>query len=541
MLVERNTASNKPDIDHASPPVPAAPSAGETEVEPVHITLSSIFKSYGPIQALDDVTVSIRGGEAQGLCGHNGAGKSTLLKILTGLERADAGTITIDGREVHLRDAQDAQREGIALVPQESGLVGALPVAENLFLGDLAEPLITRRGEARRRARDLLALVGLADLDPRRRVETLTTGERKLVDIARVLGRKARVIILDEPTASLSHDEGRRVFTAVRQLVARGVAVVFVSHRLSEVFELCATITVLADGRHVATLPASELDRDRLVALMLGDAHAEAPAQPTRSSTRSGPQVRVRGLTVAPLLRDVSFDAAPGSIVGIAGQIGSGASEAMRAVAGLIPGVHGRLQLDDDVVPLGWAPVAQRAGVCYVPPDRKTEGLFLSHSILANLTATRLESFSRLGVIAERARKASAQTLLEIVGVRDHGLRQPVERLSGGNQQKILIGRCIRRSKRELLLLDDPTRGVDVGGREEIHGLIREAALGNTVIFVSTELDELLDLADVVVTMYKGSVVSTRPRAEVTPAQVLGEMTHADLAAQATAANGGAA
>jgi ABC-type sugar transport system ATPase subunit len=530
MLVERKTASDKPT---AAPAIPSVlRTAGENEVDPVHITLSSIFKAYGPIQALDDVSVTIRGGEALGLCGHNGAGKSTLLKILTGLEHADAGTITIDGREVNIRDAQEAQREGIALVPQESGLVGALSVAENLFLGDLAEPVITRRRKSRGRARELLALVGLADLDPQRRVETLTTGERKLVDIARVLGRKARVIILDEPTASLSHDEGRRVFAAVKQLVAGGVAVVFVSHRLSEVFELCATITVLADGRHVATQPVSELDRDKLVALMLGDAHTQEREQHTRSTIRSGPQVRVRGLTVAPLLEDVSFDAEPGSIVGIAGQIGSGASEALRAIAGLLPGVHGRLQLDDDLVPLGWGPTAQRAGVCYVPPDRKTEGLFLSHSILANLTSTRLEAFSHLGVIADRARKASAQTLLEIVGVRDHGLRQPVERLSGGNQQKILIGRCIRRSRRELLLLDDPTRGVDVGGREEIHGLIREAAQGNTVIFVSTELDELLDLADVVVTMYKGSVVSTRPRPEVSPAQVLGEMTHSDAAAK---------
>jgi ABC-type sugar transport system ATPase subunit len=498
------------------------------------LTLTGISKAFAGVQALDDVTVHVRGGEAHALCGHNGAGKSTLLKVLTGLEHPDAGEIAIDGEAIRLRSAHDAQRHGIALVHQESGMVGALSVAENLFLGNVGERALVRRGDACRRATELLARVGLEDLDPRRRFETLAPGERKLVEIAHVLGRDARVVILDEPTASLSHAEGRRVFTAVRSLVERGAAVIFVSHRLDEVFELCRQLTVLRDGRLIASVDAASVDRDELVELMLGGTHEHRTTLADRENAGLGPAVVVRGLSVPPLVEAFDLDAQPGSIVGIAGQVGSGASEALRGIAGLHPGVSGTMRLDDEAVALGWGPAVLSAGVRYVPPDRKSEGLFLGQSIGANLTATRLPALSRGGVVMERARRAAAQTLLEIVGVRDHGPREQVATLSGGNQQKVLIGRCLERSSGELLLLDDPTRGVDVGGRAEIHDLIRRAAAaGNTIIFVSTELDELLDLADVVVTMYKGRVVATRPRAEAIASVLLREMTHAETREEA--------
>jgi ABC-type sugar transport system ATPase subunit len=498
------------------------------------LTLTGISKAFAGVQALDDVTVHIRGGEAHALCGHNGAGKSTLLKVLTGLEHPDAGEIAIDGGPVTVRTAADAQRLGIALVHQESGMVGALSVAENLFLGNVGEPALVRRVDARRRATELLERVGLGDLDTRRRFETLAPGERKLVEIAHVLGRNARIVILDEPTASLSHSEGRRVFAAVRALVERGAAVIFVSHRLDEVFELCARLTVLRDGRLITSVDAASVDRDRLVELMLGGEHEHRTTLADRPNAGLGPSVAVRNLSVPPLVDGFELDAVPGSIVGIAGQVGSGASEALRGIAGLVPGVSGSIRVDDRVVPLGWGPAVLDAGVRYVPPDRKAEGLFLGQSIGANLTATRLPHLSRLGVVLERARRSTAQALLEIVGVRDHGQRERVETLSGGNQQKVLIGRSLERRSGELLLLDDPTRGVDVGGRAEIHELIRRAAAaGNTIIFVSTELEELMDLADVVVTMYKGRVVATRPRAEAVASVLLREMTHAETREEA--------
>ena len=498
------------------------------------LTLTGISKAFAGVQALDDVTMHVRGGEAHALCGHNGAGKSTLLKVLTGLEHPDAGEIAINGEPVHIRSAHDAQRHGIALVHQESGMVGALSVAENLFLGNVGEGALVRRGAAGRRATELLARVGLEDLDPRRRLETLAPGERKLVEIAHVLGRDARVVILDEPTASLSHSEGRRVFAAVRALVDRGAAVIFVSHRLDEVFELCGRVTILRDGRLITSVEAADVDRDTLVELMLGGLDEQRTSLADRQNAGLGPAVAVRALSVPPIVEGFDLDAVPGSIVGIAGQVGSGASEALRGIAGLVPGVTGTIQVDDRVIPLGWGPAVLDAGVRYVPPDRKTEGLFLGQSIGANLTATRLAHLSRAGVVVERARRAAAQTLLEIVGVRDHGLREHVAALSGGNQQKVLIGRCLERSSGELLLLDDPTRGVDVGGRAEIHDLIRRAAAaGNTIIFVSTELHELLDLADVVVTMYKGRVVAIRPRAEAVASVLLREMTHAETREEA--------
>jgi ABC-type sugar transport system ATPase subunit len=490
----------------------------------VHLELRDVAKRFGAVRALEGVSLDIHGGQVHGLCGHNGAGKSTLMKVLTGLVNPDAGSVRIDGEDVGIRGTKGAQALGIAIVDQELGIVPALTVAENLFLGNLGESFVRTRRQMHRRARTLLTRVGL-DVDPGVRVRDLQAGERKLVEIAHVLGRDARVIVLDEPTASLSHAESRTVFKAVRDLVAQGVGVVFVSHRLDEVFELCDHVTVLRDGRRVESLPIRDLDQERLVELMVGPEGHELPAR--EQAQRTGPAVSIKGLDAPPIVQGFGLDADGGAIVGLAGQVGSGASEVLRGIAGLSRGVRGTLELDGRPLALGWAPDMVRAGVRYVPGDRKRDGLFLGQSIEGNLTVTRLRAFARVGVMALRARRRAAEALLAIVGVPHHTVGEPVEALSGGNQQKVLLGRTLDLGTGGLLLLDDPTRGVDVHGRAEIHRLVRDAAAaGNTVIFVSTELDEMLDLADVVVTMFEGRIVSSSPVGETSRGRILGEMTH---------------
>jgi ABC-type sugar transport system ATPase subunit len=500
----------------ATPQIPSSP--------PFRLEVTEVSKTYGAVHALDRVFLSVRGGEVHGICGHNGAGKSTLMKVLTGLVRPDSGSIVLDGEEIEMRDAKEAQRRGITIVDQERGTVPTLTVAESLFLGNVDEPMLMRRRDLRARARALLGRLRV-EIDPGAKIASLQPGERKLVEIAHALGREARLIILDEPSASLSHREARVVFAAVRDVVAEGTAVLFVSHRLDEVFELCDRVTVFRDGRRVDSRPIAELDRAGLIELMVGEEGREPDRR--ERPTAVGPAVAIRDLTVPPSVAGFSLEIEGGTIVGLAGQVGSGASEVLRGIVGLARHTRGELEIDGRVVKLGWGPAAIRAGARYVPGDRKTEGLFMRQSIESNLTATRLPTLSRFGVVDTRRRRRVAEGLMKVVAVRGPGVRERVESLSGGNQQKVLLGRSLDSGAGELLLLDDPTRGVDVQGRAEIHRLVRAAAAdGNTVIFVSTELDELLELADVVVTMFAGRIVSRVEVERTSKARILAEMTH---------------
>ena len=491
---------------------------------------SGLSKRFGAIEALRNVSLTVRPGTVVGLCGHNGAGKSTLVKSLVGLVRPDSGEILVHGVPVRLRDPQEAQLRGIALVDQELSLVPALSIADNLFLGNTDRPLITHRRRQHAAARTLLDRVALSHLSPGTPVETLRMGERQLVEIARLLGRNSSVLILDEPTASLSESETRNVFAVIRQAVAEGHGVIYVSHRLDEVLGICDEVVVLRDGVEVAAEPVEGLTRATLIELMLGEAGVERPTPAPAAS--SGPAVSIRGLTVPGRVRTFDLDLPGGRIVGLAGQLGSGANEVLRAVAGLVPNASGQVHLGEKRLRLGSPVRSVAAGAVYVSNDRQREGLFLGQSTARNLTATRLGAISRLGMLSRRAGSSVVRRLAEVVGVDPRRLRSPVADLSGGNQQKVLIGRCLERDGTKLLLLDDPSRGVDVKGRSDIHRLVRHAAAAGTpVLFASTELDELLELSDVIVTMFRGDVVSTVDRADAQATSVLADMTHARPAA----------
>jgi ABC-type sugar transport system ATPase subunit len=494
----------------------------------VLLEVVGLSKSYGPVRAVRDLSLDVRAGEVHAICGHNGAGKSTLVKALVGLVRPDEGVIRFDGQELSLRNPHDAQAHGIALVNQELSLVPELSVEDNVFLGGLDVPLLYRRRRLSEHARRVLDQLGLRHVQLGTPVETLSIGERQLVEIARLLVRDARMLILDEPTATLSKPEIERVFRATRDLVAQGRSVIFVSHRLDEVFELCDRVTVLRDGMRVGTHEIHELDRRTLIAHMLGEMEgARTHVEHEHALPGAGPAVvRIDRLHVPGAVEEVSLTLERGIITGLAGQVGSGTSTVLRALGGLVPNASGTIEVAGRQVLLNTPRRAAEAGVLYIPNDRQREGLFLGQTVERNLTVTRLRRLSRLGVLLRRRLQRTARELATLAAVPLDRLGSPAASLSGGNQQKVLLGRALQLEGTALLALDEPTRGVDVGGRAEIHGLVREAARkGTAVIFSSTELDEVLDLADVVVTIFAGRIVSVVPRAEASASAILADMT----------------
>ena len=513
--------------DPVSPTGSRSRSTGDS-VEPVLLEVDGLTKSYGPVRAIRDLTLDVRVGEVHAICGHNGAGKSTLVKSLVGLVRPDAGVIRFDGQELALRNPHDAQEHGIALVNQELSLVPELSVEDNIFLGGLDVPLLYRRRRLSEHARSVLDQLGLRHVQLGTAVETLSIGERQLVEIARLLVRDARLLILDEPTATLSKPEIERVFGATRDLVAQGRSVIFVSHRLDEVFELCDRVTVLRDGMRVGTHEIHEIDRRSLIEHMLGEMEgAKTRVEHERALPGSGAEVvRIDRLHVPGSVEELSLTLESGIITGLAGQVGSGTSTVLRALGGLVPNASGTIEVRGKKVLLNTARRAADAGVLYIPNDRQREGLFLGQTVEGNLTVTRLRRLSRLGVLLRRRVQRTARELAALAGVPLDRLGSPAASLSGGNQQKVLLGRALQLEGSVLLALDEPTRGVDVGGRAEIHNLIRAAARkGTAVVFSSTELDEVLDLADVVVTIFAGRIVSVVPRGQASASAILADMT----------------
>jgi ABC-type sugar transport system ATPase subunit len=489
------------------------------------LELTAVSRSFGTVQAVDGVSLRLGAGQILGLCGHNGAGKSTLINVLAGLIAPDAGEIRIDGRPVQLATPRAAQREGIALVDQELSLVSSLSIAENVALGRVDAGLLRHPRRDRALTRELLDKVGLGDHDPGEIIGGLELGKRQLVEIARALGRGARLLILDEPTATLTDVEIERVFAAVRRVAADGCSVIFVSHRLGEVLALCDAVSVLRDGRVVVgERPVAQLSAAKLVEAMLGE---QLEAAPRRDAAAGASAVlRVRDLTVGTRLHGFSHDFDAGCVYGLAGQVGAGTSEVLRGLAGLMPAATGTAELDGRPLSLRHPVAVSRRGVGFVTNDRKAEGLFLGRSVTENLTATQLGGLSRSGTLTPRRVRERAGRLARAAGVAADRLDAAVGVLSGGNQQKALVGRYLLRDDVRVLLVDEPTRGVDIGGRAAIHDLLRRAADdGRVVIFASSDLDELIELGMTVITMRAGRTVGVYPDG-VSRQAMLADLTH---------------
>jgi ABC-type sugar transport system ATPase subunit len=404
-------------------------------------------------------------------------------------------------------------------------VVPSLTVAENLMLGDLRTGWLNRRRLVSSRFRSLLDGLGLDHVRLDQALADLGIGERQLVEVARALGQDARLVILDEPTATLSDVESEYVYASVRRIAAAGCAVLFVSHRLGEVLALCDRVTVMRDGEVVATTASGGLTIDGLIHQMLGEAPQRPDKRPA-SQTGSEAVLSVSNLSVPNRVEDFSMTLRAGQVCAVAGQLGSGASDVLRAVAGLVPAATAQLEVDGVPVRVGHPMISAKAGIAFLSNDRKSEGLFLAKPVSWNLLATRLPHLTRMGVTSRRRWTASLSELVDLCGLDRRRVGQPVAELSGGNQQKVFVGRCLGRDDVRVLLLDDPTRGVDVGGRAAIHALLRDVArTGVAVLFSSTELEELHDLADTVVTMHKGVAVR-RHDGDTAGAVLLREMTH---------------
>jgi ABC-type sugar transport system ATPase subunit len=490
------------------------------------IRITGLRKSFAGTEAVKGVSLELLPGEIRALCGHNGAGKSTVIKMISGQLQPDAGEIEIDGAVVRLRSRRHAQRAGIALVDQELSVVPDLTIGENLALGDVGAGLLVAPGRMRRRSRELLDTVGLGRLDPGALLSSLSIGERQLVEIARALGQGPRLVVLDEPTATLNDSESELVYEGVRRVASTGCAVVFVSHRLREVLTLCERVTVLRDGELVATTEASELTVDTLIEQMLGEQlAASAAAAPFDGSPEHA--LTIEHFTVPGAVHDFSLEAHPGRIYGLAGQVGSGTSDVLRGMAGLHAAAAGQVRLRNRRVPLGDPRRAALAGIAFVSNDRKEEGLFLGMPVGLNLIATRLRDLDVGGLRALRRERSAAEELRTRSRVAAP-LRARVRELSGGNQQKVFLGRTIDHAGTHVLLVDEPTRGVDIGGRAAIHDLLRAAAAdGLIVIFTSTETEELRDLADEIVTMRDGEAIGYH-RSPPTTSVIVRETTHDD-------------
>jgi ribose transport system ATP-binding protein len=488
--------------------------------------MTGVTKRFGSTQALRGVELELLPGEVHALVGENGAGKSTLMKVLSGAVRPDAGRMLLDGRPYAPRGPLDARRHGVAMIYQELALAPHLSVEANVMLG-LEESRfgIIRRREHRRRVREALAVLEHAEIDPDSPVSRLSTGAQQLVEIARALLIDVRVLVFDEPTSSLTQEDARRLFRLMRRLRERGVTLVYISHFLEEVREVADRFTVLRDGQSVGGGLVSEFSEERIIELMVGrsltDQFPRVPHAPGE------PILELRGLSGVELPRDVNLTLHRGEVLGIAGIVGAGRTELLRAVFGLDPVRRGRVVVK--AVSAERAGLRQRMerGLGFLSEDRKQEGLALIQSIADNVSYSRLAPYSTLGWLNLRRRRQAVEDWLSRLSVRCAGPDQPVGELSGGNQQKVALARLLHQEA-DVLLLDEPTRGVDVGSKAEIYRLIGElAAQGKGVLFVSSYLPELLGVCDRLAVMSRGRLSPARPVAEWSPEQAMAYATGA--------------
>jgi rhamnose transport system ATP-binding protein len=482
---------------------------------------AGIEKSYAGVRALRNASFQLEPGEVHALVGENGAGKSTLIRIFTGVEKADAGTLSVDGRAVSHYDPAHARALGVVAIYQQPALFPDLTVAENISM-PLEGPRLWRRVDwraRRERARTLLDRVG-ATIDPGRTAATLSMPEQQLVAIATALGANARALILDEPTASLSEREVDHLFAVVRRLRAEGVGIVYISHRLEEISTLADRVTVLRDGQTIATHSIQSVTRDQLIALMVG--RELSAVFPKRKVSIGKPLLEVRNLGSRDLgVHDVSFTVRRGEIFGLAGLVGSGRTEVARLLFGLD-------RADTGTILLKGAPVHPRSpaeaialGISYVPEDRRRHGVILPMPLTANTTLASLNGVSRHGLLDFGKERAVAQTYVDRLRVKAASIDAEAGTLSGGNQQKVAIARWLATSP-EVIILDEPTQGVDVGSKSEIHALMTTLAEeGRAILMISSELPEILGMSDRIAVMREGTIAGVLDRSEANQHSVL--------------------
>jgi len=499
------------------------------------LEFKGIVKQFPGVRALDGISFDVARGEVHGLVGENGAGKSTLMHILAGVCLPEAGSIVLEGREIRFGDELAAQSSGIGMVFQERSLVGSLSIAENIFAG--RQPVTFLNWVDRRtmnaRARELLGRVGL-DLDPSAMVSTISAIEQQLVEIAKALSLNARVLILDEPTATITEIETQILFDLIRDLKGKGISIIYISHRLEELSSICDRVSVLKDGVYQGTRVMTDVTLDEIITLMVG--RKILNVYDDRGWKRSGRILEVRDLS-STAFSGVSFDLWKGEILGIAGLAGAGRTEIALALFGADPYAKGEVTLRGERVHFRQPQDAINAGLGYLTEDRKAAGLFLELPVVQNIISANLQEFTTNGLVNDRKANRKCEGFVSHLRINTPSLRQHVMNLSGGNQQKVLLARWLMKNS-EILIIDEPTRGVDVGAKNEIYEFIRQMARdGTSIIVISSELPELLILSDRIMVMSQGRKTGELSHEDATEEKLM--HLCAGIALEAAAGQGG--
>ncbi|MFQ5343568.1 MAG: sugar ABC transporter ATP-binding protein [Anaerolineae bacterium] len=480
------------------------------------LRMEHISKAFPGVQAVDDVTLEVATGEIHALVGENGAGKTTLMKILGGALPFDQGSILLRGEPVHIETPADAQNLGISMIHQELALIPALNIGQNIFLGREpagAVPGTVDWANLYQEAERQLAQLGLS-LAPTTPLTALSIAEQQMVEIAKALSLNADLIVMDEPTSALTERETDTLFEVMRALREQDVSIIFITHRLEEVFEVADRVTVLRDGRWVATVPIQDLSADDVVRMMVGRQLGEM--YPKTDVVIGDVVLRVEGLARAGVLHDISFELRRGEIVGMAGLVGAGRTDLARALFGIDPIDRGQIWIDGRPANVSSPQAAIELGMGFVPEDRKDQGLFLNLALRSNITVSQLDRLSRLGFLDFAGMNQVARTYVDRLDIRTSGVMQRVRNLSGGNQQKVVIARWLTLEPK-VLVLDEPTRGIDVGAKAEIHALMGQLARdGVGILMISSELPEILGVSDRILVMREGRITAALSRVEAT-------------------------
>ena len=482
------------------------------------LTLKNITKEFPGVKALDDVTINIERGTIHGLVGENGAGKSTLIKVLAGIYQPNKGEIILDGKPCRFNSPIEARRAGISVVHQEIKLAEPLSVAENMFLGNvqLKNGLVDWKG-MRRRAREIVEDLGM-DIDINAQVSSLTVAKKQIVEIMHAINNNSRILIMDEPSAVLTDRELEVMFRIVKQLRDKGITIIYISHRLDEIFGLCSNVSVLRDGRHIDTIPVASIDRQGLINMMVGREMGQE--YPKEVGNVGGTILEVKNLSRG-ILRDISFEVKSGEVFGISGLVGAGRTELARAILGIDKPESGEVYVRGKKVHYRTFADAIRDGLGLIPEDRKLQGLVQIMSVKRNTTLVNMKRVLHAGVISSSLEEKLSKEYADKLHVVTPSMETEVQYLSGGNQQKVVIAKWLFQNS-EILFLDEPTRGIDVGAKAEIYRLInRMAKEGKTIIMISSEMPELLGMCDRIMVMHAGHKMGELNAAEATQAKIM--------------------
>ena len=472
----------------------------DTSNSDIILSIENVSKAFPGVQALDDVSVEFKRGSVHGVVGENGAGKSTLMKILSGIYTKDTGTVIFDGKKIEKTTPIDALRRGLSIIYQEFNLVNTLTVGENIFLGRYSEMKGLRN--IHNAARELLDSIG-STIDTRALVGSLSAAEKQMVEITKALSYDSKLIIMDEPSSSLTSDELKRLFTIIGDLKQKGVTIIYISHKLDEVFQLCDVVTIIRDGMVIVTRPVEEMTRNEMIEQMVGrEIENEYPERPRSAGETI---MEVKNIRTRKL-KDVSFDLKKGEILGFVGLVGAGRTEIVRAIYGADKAKDLKIMINGELVKIKKPRDGKRAGIGLLPEDRKLQGLVLPFSVQANISMSSLEGSAKFGFLKGSIEREMADRQIKNLAIKTPSPNTKTKTLSGGNQQKCIMGRWLELDP-DILILDEPTRGIDVGTKYEIYLLIKKIAEnGGSVIMISSELPEVLAMSNRVITICEGRI-----------------------------------